>query len=196
VKIYDFAKGAPSPRKVRIFLAEKGIAVPYEQVDIHRGESRTPEFKKKNPLGNVPVLELGDGTCISDSVAICRYFEALYPEPRLFGSTPEEQGEIEMWVRRIELNLYLAIDLTAAFAKTVPEAAERCGKAAHWFFGFLDGVLADREFIAGDCYTAPDILALCALDFGTTYVGFELPPQHENLARWYRTVSSRPSTRA
>ncbi len=196
MKIYDFAKGAPSPRKVRIFLAEKGIAVPYEQVDIHRGESRTPEFKKKNPLGTVPVLELGDGTCISDSVAICRYFEALYPEPRLFGSTPEEQGEIEMWLRRIELNLYLSIDLTAAFKEAVPEAAERCRKAANWFFRFLDGVLAEREFIVGDQYTVPDILALCAVDFGTTYVGFELSPEHTNLARWHRTVSSRPSANA
>jgi glutathione S-transferase len=195
LKIYDFKGVAPSPRKVRVFLAEKGIDVPYEQVDIHKRESRTPEFKEKNPLGNVPVLELDDGTCISDSVAICRYFEALHPEPPLFGSTPTERGEIEMWARRIEFNLYLPIDLTAAF-KDIPEAAERCRKAANWFFRFLDGVLADRPFIAGDRYTVSDALAFCAIDYGMTYLGFKIAPEHRNLERWYGEASSRPSARA
>ena len=103
MKIYVDRNGtAPSPRRVRIYLAEKGLEIPYERLEIHK-QNRTEEFKKKNRASTLPVLELDDGTCIAESMAICRYFEALHPEPPLFGATPLEQAEIEMWLRRIEL---------------------------------------------------------------------------------------------
>ena len=150
MKIYDFRSGAPSPRKVRTFLAEKGIDVRYENVDIHKRESRTPEFKRKNPLGSVPVLELDDGTCIAESAAICRYFEALHPEPALFGATPEEQGRVEMWLRRVETNLYIPIELAEMFRESYPPACAQYTRATLWLLKLLNKVLAQREFIALD----------------------------------------------
>lgn len=196
MRIYDDTKSdAPSPRKVRVFLAEKGLDVPLVQIDIHKRESRTPEFKRKNPMGSVPVLELDDGTCISDSVAICRYFEHLHPDPPLLGESAEERGLVEMWMRRVELHLYLAIDLSGAF-KDVAEAEASCRKTASWMMRFLDGELSRREFIAGDRYTAPDGFAMCALDFGIRYVGYELPGDLTHLARWHAAVSARPSAAA
>src|SRR5271169_6309348 len=104
MKIYDFTL-APNPRRLRIFVAEKGLKIPYEDIDIFAGKARTPEFLKKNPAGGLPVLELDDGSCIAESVAIARYLEALNPEPNLFGRNPSEAAEIEMWSRRMELNL-------------------------------------------------------------------------------------------
>jgi glutathione S-transferase len=170
MKIYVDRNGtAPSPRRLRIFLAEKGLEVPYEQLAIHE-ENRTPEFRSKNPLSTLPVLELDDGTCISESVAICRYFEELHPEPPLFGATPEERAVVEMWTRRIELYLYLSIEF--ANEKVMPrEVAERYRRGSYG-------------------------MALSALDFGIAYVGFEIPEKREHLARWHREVSARPSARA
>ena len=130
MKLYDY-KGAPNPRRVQIFLAEKGIDVPLEQVDITKGVNRQPPFLGKNPVGSVPVLELDDGTCIAESVSICRYFEALHPAPPLFGSTPLEVATVDMWLRRVELNVMSMVGmvwindhpLTAAlFAQNKPAA--------------------------------------------------------------------------
>ena len=195
MKIYvDRGGEAPSPRRVRIFLAEKGIEVPYERLEIHK-ENRTPEFRKKNPIATLPVLELDDGSCISESIAICRYFEEIQPEPALFGSTPLEKAEIEMWMRRVELYLYLPIDLSGEGLLS----KESAGKFRRWSqraAAFLDGVLAEREFIAGARYTIADVFALSALDFGIRHMAFELAPELTNVARWHRSVSSRPSARA
>jgi glutathione S-transferase len=196
MKIYDFRGGAPSPRKVRTFLAEKGIDVRYENIDIHQRESRTPEFKQKNPLGSVPVLELDDGTCIAESTAICRYFEALHPRPDLFGATPEEKGLVEMWLRRVETNLYIPIELAEMFRESYPPASAQYTRSTLWLLKLLDEVLALREFIALDRYSAPDAFALCSIDFGVSYMGVKVPPELDHFARWHGAVSARPSAKA
>jgi glutathione S-transferase len=202
MKIYDFTQ-APNPRRVRIFLAEKGLKVPFEQVDIASAANRKPEFLKKNPMGGLPVLELDDGTCIAESVAICRYFEDLNPEPNLLGKDPLERATIEMWQRRIELGLFNYT--TGAFRNTseffkgripqVPEYGEVCKTAAVKQLEFLDAELADRPFIAGDRFTIADITALVGIDFGRI-TGIRIQPNQANLKRWYDAVSSRSSAMA
>lgn len=195
---------APNPRRVRIFLAEKGLEVPYEPVDLLARANRTPEFLAKNPRGGIPLLELDDGSCIAESIAICRYFEALHPEPPLFGATPREIGEIEMWQRRVELDLLVPVGMvwvhgsprTAKLLKQIPEAAEANRKLVARQLRFLDGVLAERRFLAGDRYTVPDITLLCTLDFATGLVEIPLDPGHAHLARWHAEVSARPSAQA
>ncbi len=202
MKIYN-SSTAPNPRRVRIFLAEKGITVPYEEVDIVKAVNRTPEFRKKNPLGLLPVLELDDGTCISESVAICRYFEELYPEPPLMGRGAKERAIIEMWNRRMEL--YLFIPVADAFRHQheffkgrivqVPEYAQLQHQNAQKAFSWLDEILADRPYIAGDQFSIADITALCAVDFARVSK-IRIQPEQKNLARWYEAVSSRPSAKA
>jgi glutathione S-transferase len=197
VKLYvDAGRTAPSPRRVRMFLAEKGIDVPCVGLEIHK-ENRTPEFRKKNPIGTLPVLELDDGTCLSESLAICRYFEELHPEPRLFGSTPLERAEVEMWTRRAEHYLYLPIDLGGHFRST--GAAQVAGEFTSWAersARFLDRVFGEREFVAGERITMGDLFAYGALDYGARFAGFALPPGLGNLARWFAGMSARPSARA
>src|ERR1700687_211003 len=197
VKIYD-SKTAPSPRRVRIFLAEKGIDVPYEQVDIVTAQNRSPEFRKKNPLGVLPVLELDDGTCIAESVAICRFFEETHPTPPLMGVDARDRAIVEMWQRRMEFEVFVPITQvfrnTHAFFKgripQVPEYGEVCRTAAAQRLAWLDEVLAEREFIAGPRYTIADITALCGIDFGRVS-GVRIQPEQTNLARWYAAVSAR-----
>jgi glutathione S-transferase len=200
--LYDSAL-APNPRRVRIFLAEKGLEVPVQQVDIGRAENREPAYLAKNPLAGVPTLELDDGTCIAESVAICRYFEETHPDPPLMGVDPRDRAVVEMWGRRMELELFQTI--THAFRHThdffkgrvtqVPEYGAACREAAPKKLAWLDGVLADREFVAGERFTIADITALCAIDFGRV-IDARVQPEHKNLARWYEAVSSRPSASA
>ena len=155
MKLYDYGM-APNPRRVRIFLHEKGIKVPRETIDITKREGRTKEFLAKNPMGGIPVLELDDGTCISESVAICRYFEALQPEPPLFGTTPTEIAEVDMWVRRLELYLMFQVGLvwihghklTAHLLDQNPATAEFGRARTHAFYDILDKALEGRDFIA------------------------------------------------
>lgn len=202
MKIYD-SKTAPNPRRVRIFLAEKGIQVPYEDVDINNAVNRGPEFRKKNPMGTLPVLELDDGTCIAESVAICRYFEELQPTPPLMGIDARDRAIVEMWQRRMELALLLptadAFRQRHEFFKgriaQVPEYAEVQKKNAESCLVWLNEVLADRPFIAGERYTIADITALCAIDFGRVSK-IRIQPDQQHLARWYEAVSSRPSAKA
>lgn len=203
MKLYDYTM-APNPRRVRIFLAEKGIQVPSVQVDLSKGEHRQPEFLKINPMAGVPVLELDDGTHIAESVAICRYFEIQKPEPRLMGGPDaKDAANVEMWQRRMELNLLNntagAFRNTSEFFKgripQVPEYGEVCKQAAAKQLAWLDSVLAGRQFIAGDRYTIADITALVAIDFGKL-TGIRIDPGHKNLQRWYDAVSSRPSAKA
>jgi len=202
VKIYD-SKTAPNPRRVRVFLAEKGIEVPYQEVDLVSAENRSAEFRKKNPLGVVPVLELDDGTYISESVAICRYFEELHPEPPLMGVDARDRAVVEMWQRRMELEMFIPIAQvfrnSHPFFKgriaQVPEYGEACRKIAEQRLGWLDGVLADRPFIAGERYTIADVTALCGIDFGKVS-DIRIQPEQKNLARWYESVKSRPSAKA
>lgn len=202
MKIYD-SSTAPNPRRVRIFLAEKGITVPYEQVDLGKAVNRGPEFRKKNPMGGVPVLELDDGTCIAESVAICRYFEELHPEPALFGTGARQRAEVEMWNRRMEIGLFFPVsdsfrhrhEFFKGRIVQVPEFAEVRRQESEKMLSWLDGALAGRKFIAGDNYSIADITALCAIDFGRVSK-IKIAPEQANLARWHEEVSSRPSAKA
>jgi glutathione S-transferase len=203
MKIYD-SKIAPNPRRVRIFLAEKGIQVPYEQVDLMKKENLTPGFLAMNPMGRVPVLELDDGTHIAESVAICRYFEELQPSPPLMGTDPKSKAIIEMWQRRMELELFL--NVSGAFrhsfppfadrVKQIPAWAEQCREAAVKNVAWLDEVLADRPFIAGNSYTIADITAFCAVDFAKMIQIKIDAEKQKNLARWYSALAARPSAKA
>ena len=206
MKLYDVAQ-APNPRRVRIFLAEKGIDVPLVQVDLAQGEQRGAEFLLKNPSGKVPVLELDDGTCIAESVAICRYFEALHPEPPLFGATPVEIGRIDMVNRQLEFELLQSIGRAwvngPIVAKMMPGRFEQIPAVkvqgehgARAFYRRLDDELATRQFMAGDVFSVADITALCTIDFATHMV--ELKPDAElgHLWRWHEQVSARPSASA
>jgi glutathione S-transferase len=203
MKLYDFKTG-PNPRRVRIFLAEKGIEVPLVHVDIMKREQKAPDFLKKNPIGSIPVLELDDGTCISESVAICRYFEELQPEPPLFGRNPVEKAQIEMWLRRVELNFMVPVGmvwihghpLTAKLIKQIPEAADQNRKRAQIGYRLLDAQLADNAFVAGDEYSVVDAVLLASLDFANGLVGVPYDETLKHLKRWHDTVSARPSAGA
>jgi glutathione S-transferase len=201
MKIYEM-KIAPNPRRVRIFVAEKGITVPFVEVDLFHSESKTPEFLAKNPLGAVPVLELEDGTCISESVAICRYLEGLYPYPPLMGTGALGQATVEMWQRRMEFNVFLPIEQTflhtSEWFKSRPqvaEFAEVCRLKGYQGLEWLNSILAPRRYVAGDEYTIADITALVAVDF-TSFPGIEVKPELQHLRRWHAEVSARPSAQA
>ncbi len=202
MKIYN-SPTAPNPRRVRVFLAEKGVQVPYEDVDIGKAVNRQPEFRKKNPMAGVPVLELDDGTCIAESVAICRYFEELHPEPNLFGVGAKERAQVDMWNRRMEFNLLQPIadsfrqrhEFFKGRIRQVPEYADIQRLNAEDSLKWLDGELANRKFIAGDRFTIADITAMIAVDFGrVSKIGIK--PDQKNLARWHAEVSARPSAKA
>jgi glutathione S-transferase len=202
MKLYDYT-AAPNPRRVRVFLAEKALQVPLERVNIMKRANRAPEFLAKNPFGTIPVLELDDGTFISESVAICRYFEEEHPDPPLFGVGARERAEVEMWNRRIELILLNAIGmvwmhgspLTAPLLKQIEENVAPNRKRAARFFEAMDGVLSQRRFVVGDRYSIADISALIAVDFAKL-VQIAPEPQLEHVARWYAEVSARPSATA
>jgi glutathione S-transferase len=202
VILYD-SKLAPNPRRVRVFLAEKGVDVPVQQIDIVKAENRKPPFLAKNPLGGVPVLELDDGSHLAESVAICRYFEELHPEPPLFGTDARDRANVEMWSRRTELDLWRFVTGTFQHAheffkgriEQVPAWGELCRKTARERLAWLDRELAGRPFIAGERYTIADITALCAIDFGRV-VEIRIAPDQKHLARWHEAVSARPSARA
>ena len=202
MKIYD-TKTAPTPRRVRIFLAEKGIEIEYVQVDLAKGENLSPEMRAKNPIGKIPVLELDDGTCIGESDAICLYFEALQPEPPLMGVTPLEKGVIAMWQRQIEMCLFNQVGMcfqhTTGYFKDrmtpVPEFGKVSGINANKYLSVLDKRLAENEFMAGDKFSIADITALCAIDFGRV-VDLRIGEDQVNLQRWYDKINSRPSVKA
>jgi len=202
MKLYEFT-GAPNPRRVRVFLAEKGIHVPFEQVDIMSGAHKSADFAEFNPIQRVPVLVLNDGTAISESMAICRYFEAVQPDPPLFGKTPIEIGMIEMWNRRMEFHVFRPVtdtfrnssDFFKGRIPQVPEYVEVARRAAEKSFTWLDEVLGNQRFIAGDKFTIADITALCAVDFARVSK-IRIQPAQQNLARWREEVSARPSAKA
>jgi glutathione S-transferase len=202
VKLYD-STIAPNPRRVRIFLAEKGIQVPLEQVDIGKGVNRQPDFLAKNPLGGLPVLELDDGTCIAESLAICEYFEDLHPEPPLIGRTPKERAIARMWERRMELAvmgpMLGAFRHGSPFFKgriaQVAEYVEPCRAEAARRHVWLNEILGTRKFVAGDAYTIADITLFCTLDFGAK-VGEKYDQGLANLVAWHERMSARPSATA
>src|SRR6516165_6193661 len=202
VKLYDYTR-APNPRRVRIFLAEKGITVPVVQLDLFQGAHLTPEALKRNPYRGLPVLELDDGTCIAESVAICRYFEDLHPQPVLLGVDAKDRAVVEMWNRRMELVLFAHIgryfqhtsEIFKTRNKQMAEGGQVAREAALAQMRVIDGFIAGRRFIAGERYTIADITAMVALGLGAV-VGLTVDPGLAHLTRWYGEVSARPSARA
>ncbi len=202
MKIYGFTL-APNPRRLRIFLAEKGLKIPSEEVDISQGKNRTPEMLAKNPAGGLPFMELDDGSYLSESVAICRYLEGLHPEPNLLGKDNREQAEIEMWNRRVELNLFGPVartfqntsDFFKGRIKQFPEYGAAQRETVNQQLQWLDQQIGNKPFIAGDRFTIADITAEVAVDFGA-FADIKPDPALKNLARWHQAVSSRPSAKA
>jgi glutathione S-transferase len=203
MKLYDGGR-APNPRRVRVFLAEKGISVPIEPIDMGALQHRTAEFAAINPMQRVPVLELDDGTRIAESVAICRYFEALQPDPPLFGRGALEIAQVEMWNRQMEMDLQAAI--AAAFRHLhpamkgvedpqVPAWGEANKPRVMKLLAFLDAELSGRPFIAGDSYSIADISAMIAIDF-MKWAKLSVPEELGHVRRWYADVAARPSASA
>lgn len=195
---------APNPRRVTWVMAEKGIAdIEIVEVNLMAGEHRAPEYRARAGLAQVPALELDDGTCITESVAICRFLEALYPEPNLFGRDPKEQAIIEMWMRRCEmylanpmmLNVRFTHPALAALEAPQPQVAEYNRLGAERFMKTLDRHLAEHEFIAADRFTIADIVGAVGLDFARL-VKYRPPEELTHLARWLETCRARPAATA
>jgi glutathione S-transferase len=195
---------APNPRRVRIFLAEKGIQVPTEELDLMKGELKSEDFTKLNKLQKVPVLLLDDGTPICETMAICRYFEELHPEPALFGKGALGKATVEMWQRRMELGLMAAV--TSAFRHLHPAMANHeVPQVAAWgeankpraldMLRILDEQLASNHYVAGDTYSVADITALVTMDFMKP-ARVQRPEGLVNVERWYKEVAARPSAKA
>lgn len=201
--LYDSGR-APNPRRVKIFLAEKGVSVPSAQLDIGKQEHKSPEYTGVNPLQRVPSLVLDDGTVISESVAICRYFEELRPEPPLFGTGALGRATVEMWQRRVEFELlgpvaavfrHLHPMMAPLELPQVPAWGEANRDKVGPFLTLLDGHLSDKDFICGDLFTIADITALVGLDFMKPSK-LHRPEGLDHLSAWYGRVSSRPSAAA
>lgn len=200
MRLYD-AHRAPNPRRVKIFLKEKGIEVETVKVDMGAMAHRSPEITAMNPLQQLPLLEFEDGSVLTESVAICRYFEELHPEPPMFGRDARERAFVEMWNRRVELNYLAAVAasfrhlhpaMAAAEVPQVPEWGEANKPKALAFLSLLDRELEGRPFIAGEHYSIADITTMVAFDF-MKLARLACPEDHANVWRWYRAVSARPS---
>ena len=209
MKLYDFSL-APNPRIVRIYLAEKGVNIPVVQVDLMRAEQLTPEFRAKSPQCDVPVLELDDGQCISQVMAICRYVEELYPEPPLLGSNALERAQVEMWNHIVFLNGMTGMsealrNRAGAFVdravvgphdfSQIPELVTRGLKRLGHFYQDINERLAQVEFIAGDHFSIADISTLAVVDFAKNGK-IQIPEESRHFKRWYDLVSQRPSASA
>jgi len=209
MKLYH-APLAPNPRRVRMFLAEKGIDVPMVEVDIGAAENLGPEFLAINPRGLLPTLVLDDGTVIDESMAICRYFEELRPEPPLMGSDPLERALVEAWSRRVEFDAGIPVmdgfrNAHPRFAEravpgragypAIPELAERGRRRIAEFYAFIDARLKTSPWVAGDRFSVADITTLCLVDFAKV-VRMPWPEGLEGFERWHAEISARPSARA
>ena len=209
MKFYD-VNGAPSPRRVRIVLVEKGIEYETVPVDTQNKAHLEADFLTLNPWATVPVLQLDDGTCISEAIACCRYLEEAHPEPPLFGNNPKEKGIISMWEHRMEWDGFLAVaeylrntiermrgrGLTGVVNfDQIPALAERGKKRVAHFHSLLDERLGHSEYMAGEYYTIADITAQVSLDFASR-AGLKYPEDKKNILRWYNLVNSRPSAAA
>jgi glutathione S-transferase len=200
---YDSPNPAPNPRRVRIFAAEKGISLPTKEVSLVTREQKSPEFLAINPRGQTPALELDDGTVITESVAICRFLEALHPDPPLFGRTATEIGLVEMWCRQVELIAMNPVGqvwvhthrFTASLPGRNPQWGEANRPAVADAFAFFDRRLEDSQHLAGDRYTVADILLLTTVDFAR-FVGCGPSEDLLSLTRWHESVSARPSASA
>jgi glutathione S-transferase len=195
---------APNPRRVRVFLAEKDVAYDTIEVLIADKAHQTAEFRKKNPIALLPVLELADGRVLRESIAICRYIEEVHPEPNLFGADAWERAQVEMWNRHAELELLWPIAQifrnTHKFwegrIKQAPEFAALMREHLSERLDWLEGELGRRTYMAGERYTVADITAMCALDFGKVSDVRIKAETHPNLAAWHKRVAERPSAKA
>ncbi|MFN3237131.1 MAG: glutathione S-transferase family protein [Pseudomonadales bacterium] len=201
MKLYVYP-GAPNPRRVEIFIAEKGLEVERVNCDMSKREHKADEFLEKNPSGKIPVLELDDGRCIPESVAICRYLEAIQPEPNLFGRDAYELGFIEARNRQIELEFWTQVGTSwvngPVVAKLglftqIPDAKAASDKNVHAYYKRLDREFGESEYVAGDRFTVADISLLCGVDFASSLVGLPYDSGLSNLKRWHEQVSARPS---
>jgi glutathione S-transferase len=195
---------APNPRRVRVFLAEKGVAYDTIEVLIANADHQKAEFRQKNPIALLPVLELPDGRILRESMAICRYIEELHPEPNLFGADAWERAQVEMWNRHAELELLWPIQQvfrnTNKFwegrIKQAPDFGAIMREIIDERYTWFDSELARREYLAGDRFTVADITALCAIDFGKPSQIRIDAAKHPHLAAWHARASGRPSAKA
>ena len=211
MKLYD-SKLAPNPRRVRMFMAEKGIECETAQVDIIQGENLSDDFLAINPRGVLPTLVLDDGTVLDESVAICRYLEEIQPQPPLMGTDPVSKAHVEARQRHMEFDGLMGaaeafrnsfpgfanrgLPGNAGAVDAVPELVERGKNTVQRFYERLDQALAQSEFVAGDAFTIADITALCTVDFAAGAARVPIPDDCENLKRWHAAVSARTSAAA
>lgn len=202
MKLYQ-TQVAPNPRRVRMFLAEKGLldSVELVEIDLRAGENLTPEFTARNPMRKVPVLELDDGDCIAETMAICRYFEELYPDPHpLLGCGAREKAHIEQWLRWIDFHFMLPTGMCFQHVSGVfkdrmtpiPEWGEQCRKEAESFLGFMNRHLAESEYLCGRIFTTADINAFVTVEFNRVN-DIRIQPEHANLQNWYERMKHRHS---
>jgi glutathione S-transferase len=203
MKLYDGGR-APNPRRVRVFLAEKGITVPLEPVDLGKMAHKSEAYAKVNPLQRVPALELDDGTVIAESIAICRYFEAQQPEPPLFGIGAKDTALVEMWERRVEFHLLGPIShvfrnahpaMAAMEVPQVPAWADANKPRVMDFLALLDRELQGHRYVAGDSYSVADITGMISIDF-LKPAKLAVPDELRSVKRWHEEVSARPSAKA
>jgi glutathione S-transferase len=195
----------PNPRVVRMFLAEKGVEIQQVHVDLLGGENRRASYLDKNPAGQLPCLELDDGTWLAEILPICEYIEETHPTPALVGRTAEERATTRMWARRIDLNIVEPMANGFRYAEglklfkdrihTIPQAANDLKAIAREKLAWLDGLMRSNEFIAGSRFTLADILLFAFLDFGRT-VGQPLDPALRWVTGWFERVATRPSAAA
>ncbi len=199
----------PNPRAMRMFLAEKGITIPTKNIDLMAAENRKPPYTDRNPGGQLPALELDNGNCIGETVAIWEYLEEKHPNPPLIGATPEERAEARQWQRRVELriteNLYNGFRFAEGAPifkdrmRILPEAAPGLKASVQDNLKWLDALLEGRDYVAGNRFTVADIILYCALDFGSgvgQQVGDKMDPSLKNASAWFKRVDSRPSAKA
>jgi glutathione S-transferase len=203
MKVYDTPL-APNPRRVRWFMAEKAIDdVEVITLNLMEGQHKTPDYLRKAGLANVPMLEMDDGTCVTESIAICRYLESRYPEPNLFGRTPEETAVIEMWTRRAEMMVATPMMIgvrhthpaMAALEQQVPAVGEHNLETGTRALKLLDRRLGESEWLAADRLTIADIVAFVGIDFGRM-IKFRPPEDLTNVARWAAAMRERPAAKA
>lgn len=204
MKLYDSI--GPNPRVVRMFIAEKGMEIPKQTLDLRGGENRQEAHLKRNPMGQMPTLELDDGRCLAEITAICEYLEEKQPNPPLIGSTPEERAECRMWTRRVDLNIIEPLLNGFRFGEglklfqnritCVPEASPGLKKIAANRLQWLNEQMADgRDYLCGKRFTLADILLYCGLDFGAQ-VGQPPDPANAHIAAWFKRVGARGSVKA
>jgi glutathione S-transferase len=201
--LYGAPMPAPNPRRVRIFLAERGIDLPETPVDIMKREHKSDEHRARNSLGQVPTLVLDDGEAISETVAICRYLDETSPGQSLFGNTALERAQVDMWIRRVEFQLMSPVGMfwrhahrfTAALIAQHKDFGESNRAHYHNALKWLDAELAGKPFVAGETYTMADICALSTVDFAT-WIGLPIPDDVPNVTAWHARVTARPSAQA